>query len=735
MSMKFENVNAWTRCALLVLVLGLAGCGGGGGGGGASAGAGGVSAAMKGDTGVQTTSTALQAPGIEDDSGLTAQQATSVALDPSSVMPRLSAGDPRNGVYYVYSADGSNGTRQKLGINFDTKSYSLVDSKGVATSGTFSEDPAEPGTYVFANSRITSAVNTARFRITTDAIVGAFPFQKPWSDPAVYEVMPFVAARAFVTAPALLDGDYNRYGINRNSDGSSDSQILPMRISGHGTLLEMCFDFVIYRVDSCPAASKRSYSLVASSDFNWTGTNIWSPDDILQFRMARIDGQNVWLSGGYTDTAPNVHVFRVGLKDATTWPTARYIGGSTDGRWGTTLIGTTSATRDSVDATGTSSTITQPVNEGGNSGPIGIRGLNANGEQKYFVMQNGTLSVIVGARSNPNTQGYIQVGLFKDHGGVDPRNGTYKVFASQRSSSTLTLDFDAGTYRMYEDFDQTSSGTFSADPADPGTYVFSSSRVSAVVNTARFRVAQDAIVGTFPFYVVPRVPFTYAVRPFVAARNFVTSRTELEGAYDVMIASVPAGVPGKMPTNLFRLALKQEGRNATICQLVPVTTCAEGLSSPYSVALGITPESWLLYNDRSSMGFYVAKVGSRRLALYAFTQMYDNNTKVGSYMIAGLRQPSAGTATWASFAAHSYSGAGEPGTTFVDTSTAATIYTRSNGTTTPFSLTLNSVADNAQVKTATDGGGTPYVAIQDGQFMFAMPTSGDSNQMHIGLAD
>jgi hypothetical protein len=45
------------------------------------------------------------------------------------------------------------------------------------------------------------------------------------------------------------------------------------------------------------------------------------------------------------------------------------------------------------------------------------------------------------------------------------------------------------------------------------------------------------------------------------------------------------------------------------------------------------------------------------------------------------------------------------------------------------------VANNAQVKTATDGGGTPYVAIQDGQFMFAMPTSGDSNQMHISLAD
>jgi hypothetical protein len=203
MSMKLENVNAWTRCALLTLALSLAGCGGGGESGGASAGSGGVSAAMKSDTSGQITSTPLQAPGIDDDSGLTAQQATSPALDLSSVVPRLNAGDPRNGVYYVYSADGSNGTRQKLGINFDTKSYSLVNSKGSATSGTFSEDPVEPGTYVFASSRITSAVNTARFRITTDAIVGAFPFEKPWSDPVAYEVTPFVAARTFVTAPAL----------------------------------------------------------------------------------------------------------------------------------------------------------------------------------------------------------------------------------------------------------------------------------------------------------------------------------------------------------------------------------------------------------------------------------------------------------------------------------------------------------------------------------------------------
>ena len=713
------------------LCIGLTACGGGGDGSGAGIGA---PTAVDADTLALSRSVMLQAPGDEGEPSLTAQQATSASFDVQAITSRLNAADPRNGVYYVYAANGTNGTRQKLGINFDTRSFTLTDERGQATSGTFSEDAGEPGTYVFASNRITGAANTARFRITPDAIVGAFPFEKPWSNPASYEVTPFVAARAFVTDPALLDGDYNRYGINRNSDGSSDSQILAMRISGNGRLLEMCFDLVIYRTDKCPYQSKRSYLLTASADSVWTGTNIASPSDVLQFRMARIGGENVWLSGGYTDAAPNVHVFRVGLKDATTWPTARYVGGSSDGRWGTSLIGPNSASRTSFDAAGTPSTLVQPVSDADASAPLGIRGLDIDGAQKYFAMQNGVLSVVVGAR-NPDTRGYIQVGLFKDHGGVDTRSGTYQVFSGLRTVTRLTLDFDAGTYRMSEDFEQTSSGTFSADPADPGSYIFASPRISGAVNTARFRVAQDAIVGAFPFYVVTASPIKYPVQPFVAARNFVTSRTELEGSYDLMVPSTPAGVIDSIPFNLMRLNIAPNGSDAQVCKLAPVTTCADGASSPYSLAAGVTPDSWLLHSGTSMTRLYVAKVGTRRLALYAMTQTYDNHTRVGGYMIAGLRQPSTGTATWASLGAHSYSGAGELGATLVDSSSYTGTYTRPDGTTAPFSLVLGTVTNNAQVKTGTDPGGTPYVVIQDGLFVFAMPMSGDANQLHIGLAD
>ncbi|MEJ1128632.1 hypothetical protein V9L20_13705 [Variovorax sp. CCNWLW225] len=713
-------------CGLLLFGVILTGCGGGTGN-------------ASGDSGPDGAAARLFAAGESsslprtDFAAPAGEHATTGTKELGSVIRPLARSPfafARNGQFHVYAGNGS---RKRLALDFDTRTYTVADNSGQGTSGTFSEDATEPGTYIFASTRITSVVNTARFRITADAIVGAFPFEKPWSDPVRYEVVPFIGARAFVTNPAELDGSYNRFGISRNSDGSSDSQILAMEISGNGTLLEMCFDIGIYRIATCPYQSRRSYLLTASVDSVWTGTNIAAPNDVLQFRMARIGGENVWLSGGYTDAAPGIHVFRVGLKDATIWPTARYGGGSSDGRWGTNIIGPTSSSRTSFDATGTPSTLVRTVSTLGESAPLGIRGVDLNGTQKYFAIQNGALSVVLGAR-NPDTQGYIQVGLFKDHAGVDTRSGTYHVFSGQRSIVKLTLDFDAGTYRMNEDFSQASSGTFSADPSDPGSYIFDSQRITGAVNTARFRVAQDAIIGAFPFYVHALPPNQYQIQPFVAARNFVTYRGELEGLYDLMVAGIPVGA-NAYPLNLMRMAIPASGSSAQLCKLVPVTSCADGSSSPFSVITGVTPESWLLSAPAWVTRLYVARVGTRRLALYATTQMYDNPTRVGGYMVMGLRRPSTGSANWTSLSGRSYSGSGDLGAMLVDTSSYTTTYARSDGTTALFSLALSPVTNNTQVKIGADTIGTPYAVIQDDLFMFAMPTSGDASQLHISLAN
>lgn len=735
MSIKLEHVNAWTRGALLVLVLSLAGCGGGGGAGG-SAGMGGTSTTMKGDTGTQTTSTALQAPGIEDDSGLTAQQATSAALDLSSVVPRLNAGDPRNGVYYVYSADGSNGTRQKLGINFDTRSYSLVDSKGSATSGTFSEDPAEPGTYVFASSRITSAVNTARFRITTDAIVGAFPFEKPWSDPVTYQVAPFIAARAFVTDPAQLDGAYNRLGISLNRNGTADSQILAMSISKGGTQLELCLDNVIYYVEACQ--SLRTFALTPAADYAWTGINIAAPSDVLQFRMARIGGQNVVLFGGSSATAPDIRPFRIALRDTTTWPTARYVGSSSDGRWGTNLIGPASTTRTSFDSTGASASLTLPVSDAASNGAQGIHPINSTGTDRYFATQNGVLSVIVGAR-NPGTQGYIQIGLFKDNGGVDPRSGSYRAFSVQRKDVKLTLDFDAGTYQMDESFSNASAGTFSTDPADPGSYVFSSPRIGTVLNTARFRITEDAIVGGFPFYAGALAIPRYQVQPFIAVRSLVTSPSDLPGSYDLMVAGMPTAVaPPYFSSSMARLVIAADGHRAQVCKLAPVTTCVDE-ATPGAYVVAASSTSWYLFSGDGIMltPFHIANVGTRKVLLAFDLERYGggSDSEIGSYLMLGIRQPTASSSTWLGNSVHSYSGAGELGSLLTSPTSYGGTYKKADGTTGPFALTLGPVTNNERVKIGTDTAGTPYLAINDGRFVFAMPSNGDGSKLHIGLVD
>jgi len=53
----------------------------------------------------------------------------------------------------------------------------MTDDTGVVMADTFSADANDAGTLIFKSTRITSAANTARFRVTSDAVVGTFPFE------------------------------------------------------------------------------------------------------------------------------------------------------------------------------------------------------------------------------------------------------------------------------------------------------------------------------------------------------------------------------------------------------------------------------------------------------------------------------------------------------------------------------------------------------------------------------
>jgi hypothetical protein len=725
--------------------VGLLGCGGGSGSDGASLPAAAGSGTLKGapDTAsVKADDVRSQAMGDEAPLPVTAQQATSAGFDPQAIAARLNGADPRNGVYYLYAADGTNGTRQKLGINFDTRSYTLTDSQGQTTSGTFSEDAAEPGTYVFASDRITSVANTARFRVTPGAIVGAFPFEKPWSNPVSYQVVPFVAARAFVTDPAQLDDTYNRFGVSRNSNGTSDSQILAMRISGHGTTLEMCFDNTIYRIDSCPVASKRTYAITASPDFVWTAINVATPSDLLQFRMARIGGQNVWLSGGYTDAAPDVHVFRIGLQDSASWPKIRYVGASTEGSWGRNVFDATTSVRSAITPEGVTGDLSLPFAAMG--GPQGIRSLNATGQKKYYAIQNGVLSVIVGTR-NPDTQGYIQINLFKDK--LDARSGRYTVFASNGTEQTLDVDFDNRRYTMTAPDGDTATGSFSEDPNDPGTYIFSSERIATVTNTARFRTTTDAIVGAFPFAVFKSEPVVHAVQPFIAARSFVTDRSELAGLYDVLVTSRMAtpGFPLQVAGD-WQLKINASGTLATQCSTGASSYCQQPGTPPLSydspISPGASPGIWLLGNSENpSFSVRIAKIGGRRVLLEAKETLVPiagpPYAAPASMLLTGLAQSSPGSsdANWPALNMHSASTASSFGTAVTDTTSYTTRYFLPDGTSTDLTLTLQPVAGNPQMRQGLDNNGNKYFLVQNGAILFMAPGRPAIPYLHIGLAN
>jgi len=583
-------------CGLAAL---LAACGGGGSGGGAGGG--------------------LPLAGLNAGPQAQAAAAPDAAAEPASAQfarskAALPGADPRSGTYRVYA---TNGTQQQLALDFDAGSYTMTDNLGAAESGTFAEDITEPGTYVFASSRITTATNTSRFRVTTDTVVGAFPFQTAYSSPAVYAPQPFVAARDFVTTAAALDGTYNRFSVTRSPGNAQDSLILAMRLSGSGTVLELCNSAVIYRIDLCPTASKLTYAVTPGTDSAWVATNV-ANGDVASFRVARIGGQNVYLAGG-ANTAPAMQFMRIGLPESTNWPTTRGVGGATTGSWGSNLIDTANSVRTSTAPDGTYGSLTMPVSGTLPLQPDGIRGVNLSGSSKYFAMQGGALSVLVGAR-NPNTQGYLQLNLIDTGAAPDARNGRYKVYASNGTRQSLGLNLDTKRYEMTDETGTVAAGSFAEDVAEPGSFVFDSSRITSPVNTARFRLATDTVVGSFPFALAHVTPVSYDVRPFVASRALVKTQASLDGTYNRLGINLTATTAD---STIAQFQVANGGTVLYLCNdsgVYSIGNCPAASVRTYTVSAGASVDTWQIVNvaNPSDIGsFAIARIGGENVYLSA----------------------------------------------------------------------------------------------------------------------
>lgn len=183
----------------------------------------------------------------------------------------------------------------------------------------------------------------------------------------------------------------------------------------------------------------------------------------------------------------------------------------------------------------------------------------------------------------------------------DPRNGGYKVFASNGRQYGLQIDFDAGSYTM-AGHGLSATGSFTAD-ASGGGYTIGGNQ--------RFRVPEDMVVGGFNF--------DSGVVPFVAARRFASALTDLSGPYNVAARTVP--VDGTASTRVFASQFGTGGATYQVCvdntQLFSIANCpAESLwsytlSVTNGVFVGIDP----VHGDQLS--FYLAKSGSNLVYLSA----------------------------------------------------------------------------------------------------------------------
>lgn len=291
------------------------------------------------------------------------------------------ASDPRNDSYRVFATHGYEYT---LTVDFDAGTYRMA-GEGLDESGNFSHDTGT-GTYTIAGN--------AKFRVGEDIIVGGFDFGSG--------VVPFVAARRFVTSLDELWGDTTSFGLNNPGTVNADSRIFGSKWD-NGTL-KACLQNMISPVDQCAPTAVWTYQLSIDGEVI-TGVEA-DRDDTITFRVAKSGSTQIYLRAGLGSSGRN---FRISVPEAPNGLAGgTFHGSSTLGGWGTVELTDTSYELNGVTASG------QAWMDSAGLGSIGtlqgIRlGQRASDGASVFVMQAAPIAILVGARSGP-AAGYMEIG-------------------------------------------------------------------------------------------------------------------------------------------------------------------------------------------------------------------------------------------------------------------------------------------------------------------------------------
>jgi hypothetical protein len=334
-------------------------------------------------------------------------KATANAAATKDAVLKIAAGDARNAEYRVFA---TNGSRQTLALNFDTMSYTMTDGAGVVATDGFTAEPVAANGYTFKSSRITSTLNTARFRLTDNTVVGSFPFTQVGST-TTYAVQPFIASNALVTTQADLAGTYNRLGINLTPT-TRDSNIRQVAVTAGGAQVLMCDEVAITAVANCPPASVRTYNVTPTTvPTDWRITNVANAADTGLISIAQVGGEGVYLSAGTLATgAAGAVVFRVGVKQQAAWPASTAQVTDTNGTWGALSVDASTYTAGFVRPDGSNGSQSLAVTQIGLPAELNIRVAPIGGSSgAYFLVQSGRIAAVVGARGPQG--GYMQFGL------------------------------------------------------------------------------------------------------------------------------------------------------------------------------------------------------------------------------------------------------------------------------------------------------------------------------------
>lgn len=213
---------------------------------------------------------------------------------------------------------------------------------------------------------------------------------------------------------------------------------------------------------------------------------------------------------------------------------------------------------------------------------------------------------------------------------ADGRNGVYKVFATNGSIQSLTINFDTKTLVMTDSQNAVTTATLVASSSEAGTYDIVSPLNPNVFNTARLRVAADRnnIVGSFPFAVQFASPARYSVQAFVASKALVTQQSQLDGIYNRL--GIEYTATGS-DSQIRQVRVRAGGTVFETCVntlVVSITTCSS--YNTYTVTANPESGSWHIVNnaDLTDIGnFHMAVIGGQNVYLSAGSPV-ANGTQV-----------------------------------------------------------------------------------------------------------